>query len=58
MRQYLPDEVTDDELRVWFAEARFPQFYASTADDKDLAAWVDAYRTRVSQILNAGPCPQ
>jgi hypothetical protein len=49
---------TDTDLRGWFAAARFPQFYAATDDDKDLAAWVAAYRLRVDQILSGGPCPQ
>lgn len=48
---------TDDELRTWFGAARFPQYYAATADAKDLAAWVQAYRHRVNQIVAAGPCP-
>ena len=47
----------DADLRKWFADARFPQFYESTDDGKDLDAWVAAYRERVAQILNAGPCP-
>ena len=49
---------SDAELRTWFADARFPQFYESTDDGKDLDAWIAAYRGRVAQILNAGPCPQ
>ena len=49
---------SDAELQAWFAAARFPQFYAATDDRKDLAAWVGAYRSRVSQILEAGPCPR
>jgi hypothetical protein len=48
---------SDDDLRKWFSDARFPQFYESTDDGKDLDAWVAAYRDRVAQILNAGPCP-
>jgi hypothetical protein len=47
---------SDEELRTWFAAARFPQYYASTDDQKDLDAWLQAYRRRVSQILAAGPC--
>jgi hypothetical protein len=48
---------TDADLRKWFADARFPQFYESTDDGKDLDAWVAAFRDRVVQILNASPCP-
>jgi len=49
---------SDADLRKWFADARFPEFYESTDDRKDLDAWVAAYRGRVGQILTAGPCPQ
>ena len=48
---------SDAELRTWFLAARFPQFYASTDDGKDLDGWIHAYRGRVTQMLNAGPCP-
>jgi hypothetical protein len=48
---------SDDELRQWFSAARFPQFYAATDDGKDLNGWIRAYRSRVTQMLNAGPCP-
>jgi hypothetical protein len=48
---------TDEELREWLIAARFPQYYASTDDGKDLEAWLSAYHHRVSQILDAGPCP-
>lgn len=48
---------SDAELKAWLSAARFPQYYATTDDEKDLAAWVEAYRWRVSQILSAGPCP-
>jgi hypothetical protein len=47
---------SDEELREWFAAAHFPQFYSTTDDRKDLDAWVGAYRGRVTQILDAGPC--
>jgi len=49
---------TDADLKAWLSAARFPQFYASTDDGKDLAAWVAAYRLRVDHILSGGPCPQ
>ena len=48
---------SDADLRTWFTDARFPQFYESTDDEKDLDGWIAAYRDRVAQILNAGPCP-
>jgi hypothetical protein len=49
---------SDADLRKWFADARFPQFYESTDDGKDVDAWIEAYRNRVAQILTAGPCPE
>ena len=48
---------TDDELREWVTAARFPQYYASTDDRKDVAAWLAAYHRRVNQIRDGGPCP-
>lgn len=49
---------TDAELRIWLAAARLPEFYAPTADERDLTVWTRAFRRRVEQILNGGPCPQ
>jgi hypothetical protein len=49
---------SDTELRAWFSSARFPEYYAATADDKDLTAWVRAYRSRVTRMLSGGPCPR
>jgi len=49
--------LSDADIRTIFADARFPQFYSPTPDDRDLAAWVDAFRARVDQIVKAGPCP-
>jgi len=49
---------TDAELRVWLAAARLPEFYTATPDERDLAVWTRAFRHRVEQILNGGPCPQ
>jgi hypothetical protein len=49
---------TDVEIKGLFAAARFPEHYSSTDDDRDLAAWLAAFRGRVEQISEAGPCPQ
>jgi hypothetical protein len=49
--------LTDDDLRGLFAAARFPQFQTSTDDERDLRAWVRAFRSRLDQIASAGPCP-
>ncbi|MFN2572017.1 MAG: hypothetical protein ABR537_10475 [Gemmatimonadales bacterium] len=50
------ESFSDAELRTWFGAARFPQYYASTDDGKDMEAWLQAYHRRVSQIRGAGPC--
>jgi hypothetical protein len=46
----------DDRIARLFAEARFPDYQVGTADDGDLAAWVDAFRHRRDQIVNTR-CP-
>ena len=46
------------DVRALFAAARFPEYYSSTADDKDLSRWEAAFTDRVRQIAAAGPCPQ
>jgi hypothetical protein len=49
--------VTDADARQMFADARFQEFYSATDDERDLDAWVAAFRHRVDQIVSAGPCP-
>ncbi len=49
---------TDADIKGLFAAARFPEHYSGTDDDRDLAAWLAAFRGRVEQIRQAGPCPQ
>jgi hypothetical protein len=48
---------SEAEITGLFAAARFPEHYSGTDDDRDLAAWRAAFRTRVAQIKAAGPCP-
>ena len=48
---------TDADITGLFAAARFPEHYSGTDDDRDLAAWLTAFRDRVDQIRSAGPCP-
>jgi hypothetical protein len=68
-----PDVAISEEGRIWlgrqlaslsaaevqelFEAARFPDYHAGTDDRRDLAAWNEAFRFRVDQILTAGPCP-
>jgi hypothetical protein len=47
----------DEHITGLFAAARFPQNYSATDDDRDLADWLRAFRRRVRQINDAGPCP-
>jgi hypothetical protein len=49
--------MTYAEVRAMFREARFHDFLSSTDDEKDIDAWVDAFRHRVDQVINGGPCP-
>lgn len=48
--------VTDEQIERLFAEARFPQFQAGTADERDLKVWTNAFKSRVMQIA-AARCP-
>ncbi len=48
--------IGDAEIERVFAEARFPQFQAGTADDRDLKAWTAAFRRRADQIASVR-CP-
>ena len=49
--------LTAAEVQTLFASARFPDYHAGTDDRRDVAAWHGAFRSRVDQILTAGPCP-
>ena len=49
--------ITDADIERLFADARFPQFQVGTDQARDLKAWQAAFRHRVDQIVNAGPCP-
>jgi hypothetical protein len=48
--------ITEAQIERLFADARFPQFQAGTADERDLKAWTGAFKSRVAQIVNAR-CP-
>jgi hypothetical protein len=49
--------VSQEEIAALFRDARFPEFQSATDDRRDLEAWVAAFRHRVDQIVDAGPCP-
>jgi hypothetical protein len=50
--------ISGSEVRGLFRAARFPEYYSTTNDEKDVAAWAAAFRMRVEEIATAGPCPQ
>jgi hypothetical protein len=45
------------DVRALFEAAGFPEYHSGTDDGRDLDAWTAAFRYRVDQIVNAGPCP-
>ena len=49
--------LTDADITGLFTAARFPEHYSGTDDERDLAAWRAAFKGRVEQIRQAGPCP-
>jgi hypothetical protein len=48
--------ISEAQIERLFSDARFPQFQAGTADERDLKAWTEAFRDRVRQIADAR-CP-
>ena len=48
--------ISHAEIERLFADARFGQFQAGTDDERDLKAWVQAFRSRVTQIADVR-CP-
>jgi len=48
--------IPDEQIERIFFDARFPQFQAGTDAERDLKAWTDAFKSRVSQIAEAR-CP-
>ena len=48
--------IGEEDVRRLFADARFPEFLSGTDDERDLEAWVHAFRHRVDQIVKGGPC--
>ncbi len=49
--------LSEADIRSLFADARFPEFYSSTDDTRDLDVWTAAFRARVDQIVSGPPCP-
>ncbi len=49
-------ELSSNAVRSLFTDARFPEYHSGTDDERDLEVWMAAFRHRVDQIVNAGPC--
>jgi hypothetical protein len=47
----------DGQLRDLFRAARFAEYQTATDDRRDLEQWVRVFKSRVQEIVNAGPCP-
>ena len=48
--------ISEAQIERLFAEARFPEFQVGTDDERDLKAWTQAFKSRVSQIVDVR-CP-
>ncbi len=53
----LLEQLGDDQIRDLFAAARVGGFDAVAADSKDPGAWLAAFRDKIRQIREGGPCP-
>jgi hypothetical protein len=49
--------ITDDQLRELFRSARFAEYQTATDNERDLHEWIEVFKTRTRQIIDAGPCP-
>ena len=59
-RQQLARKLTalsEPDIREMITTARVPQFQSSTGDRRDVEAWLSAFRSRIAQVADAGPCP-
>jgi hypothetical protein len=53
----LLEQLTDQQLRDLFERSRITQFDQVDAAAGRAASWVEAFREKVAQIRDAGPCP-
>jgi hypothetical protein len=49
--------LTESQIRELLTIARVPQFQSGTDDTRDVEAWMAAFKSRIGQIADAGPCP-
>ena len=50
--------ISEPEIRQMLRTSRVPEFQSSTDDGRDVETWVRAFRSRVQQITDGGPCPE
>lgn len=53
----LLDQLRDDQLRALFDGARVPSFDQVSGEARRVESWVEAFKDRVDQIRQGGPCP-
>lgn len=53
----LLDQLSDAQLQALFWSSGVTEHDQITADARNPRAWVDAFKNKVSQIREAGPCP-
>jgi hypothetical protein len=49
--------LTDRQIVTLFSGARFKEFAGGRGPDADPSAWARAFREKVRQIVQGGPCP-
>jgi hypothetical protein len=53
----LLDQLRDDQVHALFEGARVPSFDQVSGEARRVQSWVAAFRDRVDQIRQGGPCP-
>ena len=53
----LLEQLSDQQLRDLFEGSLMTQFDQFTAEARSASAWVNAFKDKVKQIRDAGPCP-
>jgi hypothetical protein len=51
-------QLSEAQVRDLFDGARFDEYKAGEAQDRDLGNWVRAFQAKVQEIADAGPCPE
>jgi hypothetical protein len=53
----LLEQLSDKQIRDLFTTSRVTRFDALSADSRNADAWLAAFRDKIRQIREAGPCP-